>query len=182
MFKIRLHQLLAGLAGFVLLGGFEFPLFAQASECPPPAVLLLPSDSVYADAMELKQTLESHGFVVRCIFPTKFGSIFQVKDGDVLRSTIEGEADFSTNYGNIDAVFLPKPQTFADFKITAHREGGGYVYTFAGSPRVWDANRFSSASRIYFLKHGNQMLMVGEKLRRRVERALQFQVDETPQR
>jgi hypothetical protein len=104
--------------------------------------LLSSTDLVYADAMELKQHLESHGFVVRCVFPTKMGSIFQVEEGGVLRSTIEGEANFSTNYGDIDVVFVPKPQTFADFKITEHREDGGYLYTFAGTPRVWAVNRF----------------------------------------
>jgi hypothetical protein len=31
--------------------------------------------------MELKQSLGSHGFVVRCVFPTGFGSIFQVTEG-----------------------------------------------------------------------------------------------------
>jgi hypothetical protein len=177
MWKICPHQLLAGLAGVVLLGAFEFPLLAQAPECPPPAALLSAADPVYADAMELKQTLENHGFVVRCVFPTKLGSIFQVqsKDGDVLRSTIAGEASFRTDAGDIDAVFLPKPQTFADFKITEHREGGGYLYTFAGTPRVWETNRFGSARRIYFLKRGNQMLMVDEKLRTRLEHALQLQ-------
>lgn len=167
--NVRLHHLLAGL---VLLVACESSSLAEPPQCPPPAALLSSTDPAYADAMDLKQTLESHGFVVPCIFPTKFGSIFQVKDGDVLRSTIEGEADFSTNYGNIDAVFLPKPQTFADFKITEHREGGGYLYTFAGTPRVWETNRFGSASRVYFLKHGNQLLMVGEKLRGRLEQAL----------
>jgi len=170
--NVRLHHLLAGLVGLVFLAGSGLHMFAQASECPPPATLLSSTDPVYADAMELKQTLESHGFVVRCVFPTKFGSIFQVKDGDVQRSTIEGEADFNTNYGNIDAVFLPKPQTFADFTITERRKGGGYLYTFAGAPRVWEANRFGSASRIYFLKHGNQMLMVSDKLRARLVQAL----------
>lgn len=165
MWKVRPHQVSAALAGLVLLCGVEFPLFAQAPECPPPAALLSATDPVYPDAMELKRTLENDGFIVRCVFPTKVRSIFQVKDGDVLRSTIEGEASFRTNAGDIDAVFLPKPQTFSDFKITEHRERGGYLYTFAGTPLVWEANRFGSANRIYFLKHGNQMLMVGKKLR-----------------
>jgi hypothetical protein len=88
--------------------------------------------------MELKQSLESHGFVVRCFFPTRFGSIFQVTDSGVLRSTIEGEALFRTDNGDISAVFVPKPQTSEDFKITEHHEDGGYLYTFAGTPRVWE--------------------------------------------
>jgi hypothetical protein len=51
----------------------------------------------------------------------------------------------------------PQPQTFADFKITEHREGSGFLYTFGGTPRVWDVNRFGSSRRIYFLDHGNQL-------------------------
>ena len=42
-----------------------------------------------------------------------------------------------------------------------------YLYTFAGTPRVREANEFGSASRVYFLKHGNQMLIVDDKLRSR---------------
>ncbi len=175
LLNVRSNHFLGKMAGIVLLlAAAQSALFAQPPGCPPAAALLSPSDPVYADAMELKQLLESHGFVVRCVFPTKLGSIFQVEQDGVLRSTIEGEANFSTNYGAFDAVFLPKPQTFTDFKITERREGGGYLYTFAGTPRVWEANEFGSASRVYFLKHGNQMLMVDDKLRSRLERTLQL--------
>jgi hypothetical protein len=129
---------------------------------------------VYADAMELKQILESHSFVVWCVFPTKLGSIFQVEERGVMRSTIEGEANFRTNYGDVDVVFVPTPQTFSDFKINEHRQDGGFLYTFAGAPRVWAVNRFESPRRIYFLKHDNQLLLSNDALRRRLELALQL--------
>jgi hypothetical protein len=67
-------------------------------------------------------------------------------------------------------VFLPKPQTFADFKITEHREDGGYMYSFAGTPRVWAANKFESARRIYFLKHDNELFLASHDLQIRLER------------
>lgn len=114
MLNLRPHYLLAGLV-LVLVVASQSPLFAQVPECPPAAALLSSNDPAYADAMELKQSLENHGFTVRCVFPTKFGSIFQVIEGGALRSTIEGEANFRTDYGDLDAVFLPKPQTFTDF-------------------------------------------------------------------
>jgi hypothetical protein len=69
---------------------------------------------------------------------------------------------------------MPQPRTFADFKITEHREGSGFRYTFGGTPRVWDVNRFGSARRIYFLDHGNHLFFVGNvALLRRLEEALQ---------
>jgi hypothetical protein len=111
----------------LLLVAFPFGLSAQ-TDCPQGPLLLSPSDPVYSDATKLKQTLEGHGFVVRCVFPTKLGSIFQVADGGVMRSTVEGEVNFRTNYGEVDAVFMSKPQNFADFKIPEQRKDSGFVY------------------------------------------------------
>lgn len=174
MSHVRLPQHLVGLLfvlGFVVTGSVPTP-FAQQPECPPAAILLQPTDPAYADAMELKHDLESQGFIVRCVFPTKLSSIFRVWEGGVSHSTIEGEASFRTDDGDVDVVFMPKPQTFADFKIKEHREGGGYMYRFAGTPRVWDVNRFGSAYRIYFTKRGNKLLLLDEKMQPRLEHAL----------
>jgi hypothetical protein len=150
-------------------------LSAQEADCPKGPALLSPSEPVYSDAMELKQTLENHGIEVRCVFPTHLWSIFEVAGGGgVMHSTVEGEANFRTNYGDLDVVFMPQPQTSADWKITEHREDSGFLYTFSGTPRVWDANRFGSARRIYFLDRGNQLFFVGDvALLRRLEQALQ---------
>ena len=139
-------RLLAGLV--LLLAASRLPISAQSVPCPPPAALLSAIDPAYADAMELAQRLEHDDFTGQCIFPTKFGSVFMVDENGVLASTIEGEACFSTNRGGIDVVFLPKPQTFADFKITEHREGGGYVYRFSGTPRVHGGNKFKMDSPV----------------------------------
>ena|SRR2546422_4407769 len=148
---------------------------AQRLECPPSKTLLSANDPVYSDAGELAQNLRNEGFIVNCIFPTTLGSIFQVVEGRVTRSTIEGEANFRTNYGDVDVVFVPKPQSFADFKITEHRLNKGYLYTFAGVPRVWSVNRFETNRRTYFLKHDNKLLLVSDdKLRVRPEQAFQL--------
>jgi hypothetical protein len=144
-------------------------------ECPQATALLSVSNPAYSDAMELAHQLENYGFVVHCIFPTKLGSIFQVVDGNTLRSTVEGEANFTTNYGSFDVIFLPKPQTFRDFKITERRKDGGYLYRFTGTPQVWagDKFKFGSAFRQGFLKHENQLFFVADdKLRARLEQAL----------
>lgn len=164
------------LAGVILLvATSHHQLLAQSPECPTGKALLSKSDPVYADAMELAKVLQDHGFAVQCVFPTKLGSIFQVVEGGVEHSTIEGEANFRTNYGDIDAVFVPKPQTFADFKITEHREHGGYLYSFTGMPRVWAVNRFGTARRNYFVKHDNELLLMSDdRLRIRIEHALRL--------
>ena len=172
---MRVHPNLLRLGLVPLLVAFPLGLRAQESNCPKGPPLLSPSEPVYSDAMGLKQTLESHGFVVRCVFPTTLGSIFRVDEGGVFRSTVEGEANFRTNYGEVDVVFIPKPQTFADFKITERREGGGYLYTFGGAPRVWETNRFGSARRMYFLDQDNLLFFISDPaLMRRLE--LVFQV------
>jgi len=164
------------LTGLVLLSGFRPQLIAQSTPCAPPAALIAPDDPAYPDAVDLAKHLGDHGFVVQCIFPTKFGSIFRVLENGVEHSTIEGEADFHTNFGDIDVVFVPKPQTFADFKITERRKGGGYLYRFTGAPRVWagDQFKFGTAHRQSFLKHENQLLLVSYDgdLRARLEDAL----------
>jgi hypothetical protein len=153
------------LAGFIVLVAASHSLLAVPSvPCPPESVLLSKTDPAYADAMQLKQTLENHGFTVECMFPTKFGSFFMVPKDGTLQSTVGGEACFSTNYGGIDVVFLPKPQTFADFNITERRKGGGYLYRFTGTPRVSAGDRFGfvAAHRQHFLKHDNYLFIASD--------------------
>lgn len=155
-----LTHLLAGLT--LLLAAFSSPLAAQSVPCPPQTALLAPGDPAYADAMELQQRLEKNGFTVQCIFPTKFSSFFMVRKDGTLQSTVEGEACFSTNYGAIDVIVLPRPQTFSDFKITERRKDGGYLYRFTGTPRVsaGDQFKFGTAWRQHFLKHDNYLMIV----------------------
>lgn len=169
--KVPLKLLLLGLTTLFL--ALPFGLNAQERDCPQGPPLLSPSDPIYSDAMDLKKTLESHGFVVRCVFPTKLGSIFEVWENGVMHATVAGEANFRTNYGEVDAVFLPHGQTFTDFRITEHRKGGGYLYTFGGTPRVWETNQFGTALRMYFLDHANELFFINDaELLRRLEEAL----------
>lgn len=171
MLSVLLPRLLTGLVLFFVVTRYQSS--AQSPDCPTGDALLSASDPVYADANELAQSLRNSGFVVRCVFPTHLGSIFRVVEAGVERSTIEGEANFHTNYSDVDVVFLPKPQTFSDFTITEHREDEGFFYTFAGTPRVWAVNRFEGGRRWYFLKRDNQLLLVSnDKLRSRLERVL----------
>jgi len=173
MLKDLLTRLVAGLV--LLFFATSLSLLAQSVPCPPGAALLSSSDPAYPDAMELSRRLEHHDFTVRCIFPTKFGSAFMVEQNGVLVSTIEGEACFSTNFGGIDVIFVSEGQNFADFKITEHREGGGYLYRFSGTPRVHGGDKFKlgTAGRNYFLRRDNLLFIVGNnQLLGRLEEAL----------
>lgn len=162
MFKNLLTRLLAGLV--LLIPLCTSSLAAQSIDCPPENALLATNDPAYADAMDLQQRLEKQNFSIRCIFPTKLSSFFMVDHNGTLQSTVEGEACFSTNYGDIEVVFLPRPQTFADFRITERRKDGGYLYRFTGTPQVsaGDKFKFGTAARQYFLKHDNYLIIVSD--------------------
>jgi hypothetical protein len=91
--RVHPHLVLLGLVLPVVL--LPLGLSAQKADCPNGPALLSPSEPVYSDAMELKQTLESHGFEVRCVFPTHLSSIFEVAgDGGVMHSSVEGKLIF----------------------------------------------------------------------------------------
>jgi hypothetical protein len=165
----------------LLVSALCLPLFGQppgqSSDCPPPQALLTSSDAAYSDPMELQNKLEAHDFQTRCIFPTKFSTIFMVEQNGTLVSTIEGEACFNTSRGAIDVVFRPKPQTFTDFKITERRKGNGYLYRFTGTPRVsaGDKFKFGTAARQYYVKHDNYLLIVSDsQLASRLEATLAY--------
>jgi hypothetical protein len=150
----------------------------QPDDCPGPAGLMSPDQPAYADAMALKNSLESQGMVVRCIFETKFSSQFIVWENGIPRSTIEGEACIRTNLGNIEVLFLSRPRTFADLKIKEHRTRGGYLYTVSGMPDVWPGKfkRWGSVRRTYYFRHDNYLLSEeGEELSTAVEAALHYQ-------
>lgn len=121
---------------------------AQQSDCP--ILILLPSDNVaYGDAMELAQTLRKNGLVVKCVALSKEDRMFE---GQV------GAANYRTDLGDFDALFLPKLENFNSLKIMEQKEtAGGYQYSFRGKPHSltehWEGTRPS-----YFVKHANQLL------------------------
>jgi hypothetical protein len=150
----------------------------QLDDCPGPAALMSPDQPAYADAMTLKNSLESQGMVVRCIFETKFSSQFIVWENGKPRSTVEGEACIRTNLGALEVLFVSPPRTFADLKIREHRARGRYLYTVSGMPDVWPSKfkRWGSVRRTYYFRHDNYLLSgEGEELRTAVEAALRYQ-------
>jgi hypothetical protein len=47
----------------------------------------------------------------------------------------EGAANYQTDVGAFEALFLPKPETFNTLEIVEQEETGGFIYSFRGSPR-----------------------------------------------
>ncbi len=147
-----------------LLLFFTASLAAQSAPCPPAMALIEPVNPAYSDALQFQSRIEQHDFTVHCIFPTKLNSIFMVEKDGALQSTVEGEVCFNTNYGAFSVIFVPKPETFADFIITERRKDHGYLYRFTGTPRVaaGDKFNFDTAARQYFLKRDNFLIMVSD--------------------
>lgn len=146
---------------------FAAPLLpAQSTDCSPQesAALLPPADPAYDDAIELARTLSEHGLTINCVLTSKLGGLF---------TGLKGAALYRTTDGDFDALFLPKPKTFAELKIIERPLKKGFVYSFAGKPRPWPANRFESGRRQYFLQYANQMLVFSDDaLRTKLEAIL----------
>lgn len=74
----------------------------------------------------------------------------------------EGAANYQTDIGVFEALFLPKPETFNTLEIVEQGESGGFTYSFRGSPRslagYWEGTR-----RSYFIKHRSQFLHTLDK-------------------
>jgi hypothetical protein len=126
--------------------------WAEQIPCGFPHTLLPSANPAYADAMELARTLRSRGFVVKCVLLSKEERMFEGQ---------EGAANFQTDVGVFEALFLPKPENFNTLEIVEQEETGGFIYSFRGSPRSliehWEGRR------VYFVKHGSQLLHALDK-------------------
>jgi hypothetical protein len=73
--RIHSDRLLVGIVLF--LTACPCGVRAQDPACAKELAMLSPTEPVYPDAMELKRTLESQGFVVHCMFPTTLWSVLR---------------------------------------------------------------------------------------------------------
>jgi len=79
----------------------------NAQGCDPRELteaLLRPTDPAYAESIELTRELENRGYIVRCVLGSKMVSTFEGQLGAAL---------YRTSRGDFEALFLPKPHTFA---------------------------------------------------------------------
>ena len=160
--EVRMPRSLSALTIFLLAMSSPALVRAQFAPCPPPEISYQPGNPAYQDATKLRQTLESRGVTVFCIFETKLSSRFLRDKNGTSRFTLEGEACIRTKYGDISAFFVPRPQTFAFLKIKEHYNNGGYLYTFSGMPDVWLLNELGSAGRVYYYKRDNYLLSISD--------------------
>ena len=70
------------------------------------------ANPAYADAMELARTLHSRGIEVKCICLSKEERLFEGQ---------EGAANYQTDVGVFEVLFLPKPETFNALEIVRAR-------------------------------------------------------------
>jgi hypothetical protein len=79
--------------------------------------------------MELARTLRSRGIVVNCVLLSREERMFEGQ---------EGAANYPTDIGVLEVLFLPKPETFSALEIVEQQpEAGGYAYSSAADQSEW---------------------------------------------
>jgi len=116
--------------------------------------VLQPTDDKfsYSMAMELAQTLQARGFIIKCVLTSKMGGFFEEQEGAAL---------FRTNRGDFEALFLPKTKTFERLGILERQVNSRYIhfhYSFEGIPKPRQSGEFDSSRRWYFVKHAHMLL------------------------
>jgi hypothetical protein len=121
-------------------------------ECKPEELgnLLRPTDPAYEDAMDLASALGSHGIIVKCVLPSKWTAIFEGQLGAAL---------FRTDYGDFEALFLPKGQNFDSLISTERHENGRFLYTLDGYSRNASPHSIDSKFPMYFVNHANALFL-----------------------
>ena len=69
----------------------------------------------------------------------------------------EGAANYQTDVGVFEALFLPKPENFDGLVIIEQKQTGGYLYSFRGGPRSLPG-RWEGGRPTYFVKRGSLLL------------------------
>jgi len=126
--------------------------WAEQSPCGHSHTLLTSANPAYADAMDLAQALGRRGFVVKCVLLSKEERMFEGQ---------EGAANYQTDVGVFEALFLPKPENFDALEIIEHEETGVFIFSFRGSPR--SLTEHWEGRHVYFVKHGSQFLHTLDK-------------------
>ena len=98
-------------------------------------------DPAYRSAMQLAQTLSSHGIKVNCMLPSKMASFFIGQKGAAL---------FRTDHGDFVALFAFQPEQFAYLAVAERpQENSHHRYEIYGTPRV----QTIEGREQFFLRH-----------------------------
>jgi hypothetical protein len=73
----------------------------------------------------------------------------------------EGAANYQTDVGVFEALFLPRPERFNALEIVEQEETGGFIYSLRGRPRSLTGNW--EGRRVCFVRHGSQFLHALDK-------------------
>jgi len=154
--------------GAMLLLALPSFLIGQSEQCSDSDLLavLQPTDKSYSMAMELAETLQAEGFIIKCMLRSKMEGEFEGQDGAAL---------FRTDRGDFEAMFLPKQKTFEKMMVLERQENSRYVYSFEGAPKPRSLRSMDSPRREYFVKHAHLLLLtsnalLAEDLRRAVSK------------
>jgi hypothetical protein len=109
-----------------------------------------PGHPVYEDAMEFARVLNEKGVKVLSLHKSKLDGFFP---------GIEKAAFFRTEKGVVEVIFFPDPRGAENVIVTERREGGRYLYSFAGQPNLTAAGGFDSARPMYFLLRRNWFIV-----------------------
>lgn len=116
------------------------------------SALLKPTDPVYAETVQLTHELEDHRNVVRCVLQSKMANLI---DGQL------GAALYRTSRGDFEALFIPKPQTFASLSLIESNKNSRYQYSFKGTPP--SPHTMDCARRTFFAKNANRLFVTEDK-------------------
>jgi hypothetical protein len=153
----------------VLFSALTLPLLSSAQSSDPCTDVRSQqiwddaTSPVYEDATKLASTLDHRGLVVQCIRRSVGERIFPGE---------KGAAWFKTDQGIFEVWFLPESQSFEGLEVIGQEQGGRYVYSFRGTPRI--VTTIDSSKPISFIKHGNVLFEVwgNEMLAASLSRAL----------
>ena len=113
------------------------------------------NDAAYAHAAALARALIEHGFTITCVAPSKMTGMFEGEAGAAL---------YRANHGDFEALFLPKPQSFAELEVLERQENGRYIYSCRGRPNPWSATLIDASHPVYFITHVNQLIVTDDKV------------------
>jgi hypothetical protein len=109
---------------------------------------LVPTDPVYANALELERKLSVNGVAVQCICESKMQSFFPGQTG---------AAFYRTASGSFDALFFPQNESPASIEVVERQDNGRFLYSFRGAG---SAPEVDSSRPEHFIRSANVLLVV----------------------